>query len=139
MHTFFSASNMSILSPTNIKPHPFKCNEMQCKILHDSQILLYCFNLIHKAGVTHSDMLISDPYQSITYIKYCIAGYFRGGKFLRIELSQLFKGKIFTNCHRLCRVPTEKKHFEGKIFTNCHRLCRVPTEKKHFKGKIFTN
>ena len=47
--------------------------------------------------------------------QYHIVGYFQGGKFPRIELSQLFKGKNFKNRHRLFRVPTEKKHFEGKF------------------------
>ena len=34
-----------------------------------------------------------------------------GRKFPQIELSQLFKGKLLTNRHRLCKVPTEKEAF----------------------------
>ena len=83
-----------------------KRSEHHCETESTRTLIIACW---HKAQLPHT---------------YCIAGYFWGGKFLQIEPSQLFKGKIFTNCHKLCGEPTGKEHFEGKVFTNWTRFVK---------------
>ena len=46
----------------------------------------------------------------------CLAGYFQGGKFTRIELFLAFQG--VTNRHRLLGAPIESTHFKDNIFMN---------------------
>ena len=56
---------------------------------------------------------------------YCIAGYFRGGKFSRIELFPAFQGENFSRIVTDCKEYTLKsKHFEGKTFMDCFRFVK---------------
>ena len=61
-------------------------------------------------------------YTCIVRCTYRIVGYFRGGKFSRIELFLAFQGEIFTDCKEYL---LKSKHFEGKIFTNCFRFMKI--------------
>ena len=47
------------------------------------------------------------------------------GKFSQIEFSQLFKGKIFTNRHRLFRISTEKEKFRGYNFCELNSIREI--------------
>ena len=55
----------------------------------------------------------------------------------RIVLFQLFRGKFFTNCHKLFRISTENRHFEGKIFTNQARFVKFAKNFSHENNLLY--
>ena len=70
---------------------------------------------------------------------YRIVGFFRGGKFSRISLIQLFEGENFHESRQEHTVPNAfSKYFEGKIFTNGYRFVKFvkifPLEKNPLYG-----
>ena len=70
---------------------------------------------------------------------YRIAGFFRGGKFSRIALIQLFEGGNSHESRQEHTVPNAfSKYFEGKIFTNGYRFMKFvkifPLEKTPLYG-----
>ena len=69
------------------------------------------------------------------------SGFFRGGKFSRIALIQLFEGEIFHESRQEHTVPNAfSKYFEGKIFTNGYRFMKFvkifPLEENPLYGTI---
>ena len=69
--------------------------------------------------------IIFTPVFLILAIIIPYSGFFRGGKFSRIALIQLFEGENFHESRQEHTVPNVfSKYFEGKIFMNVHRFVK---------------